>query len=94
MVLEEEGDACGDEQAAEEEVELEHRLEPEGGLVTLALALALALTPTPTLALALNPSPNPNPSPAPNLEPEEGLVHHAHAQVGAEELEDVRVRVR
>ena len=53
MVLEEEGDACGDEQAAEEEVELEHRLEPE-----------------------------------------EGLVHHAHAQVGAEELEDVRVRVR
>ena len=43
-MLEEEGDACGDEQAAEEEVELEHRLEPEGGLVTLALALALALT--------------------------------------------------
>ena len=63
MVLEEEGDACGDEQAAEEEVELEHRLEPEGGLVTLTLALALALTPTPTLApalaLALNPSPSP-----------------------------------
>ena len=62
-MLEEEGDACGDEQAAEEEVELEHRLEPEEGLVTLALALALALTPTPTLApalaLALNPSPSP-----------------------------------
>ena len=42
-MLEEEGGACGDEQAAEEEVELKHRLEPEEGLVTLALTLALAL---------------------------------------------------